>query len=77
MVALAHGCITTALTFTPEIAAQPTSMRVQLKTLPQASRSSRSCEAAASTSIHDVKVITWRISVTTFPKLSCRSIKAS
>lgn len=55
-VAPAHGC-TTALTFTLEVAAQTTSIRVQLKTLPQASRSSRSCEAPAPTSIHDVKIV--------------------
>ena len=55
-VALANGC-TIALTFTLEVAAQTTSIRVQLKTLTQASRSSRSCETPASTSKHDLKVV--------------------
>ena len=55
-VAPAHGC-TTALTFTLEVAGQTTSFRVQLKTFPQASRSSRSCEAHASTSKHDEKLV--------------------
>ena len=41
------GFTTTVLTTTPEIAAQPTSMRAQVKTLTQASRSSKSCENAS------------------------------
>ena len=57
-VAVPYGCIATVHTFTPEVAAHTTSIRVQLKTLTQASRSSGSCEALASTSIHDVKVAT-------------------
>ena len=56
-VALPHGCTITVLTFTLEVAAQPTSIRVQLKTLPQALRSSKSCEAPASTSKHDEKLV--------------------
>lgn len=56
-VALPHGCTVTVLTFTLEVAVQPTSIRVQLKTLTQALRSSRSCEAPASTRKHDEKLV--------------------
>lgn len=51
------GFTTTVLTTTPEIAAQPTSIRAHIKTLTQASRSSRSCEAPASTSKHEEKLV--------------------
>ena len=56
-VAVARGCIVTVLTFMLEVAAQPTSIRVQLKTRTQASRSSRSCETPASTSKHVLKAV--------------------
>ena len=56
-VAVARGCIVTVLTFMLEDAAQPTSIRVQLKTRTQASRSSRSCETPASTSKHVLKAV--------------------
>ena len=47
-VALAHGCLATVLTFTPEVAVRPTSIPVQLQTPTQASRSSKGCKTPAS-----------------------------
>ena len=41
------GFTTPVLTTTPEIAPQPTSTRAQIKTVTQASRSSKSCENAS------------------------------
>ena len=44
MVATTDGCTATAAGFMLVAAAPPTSIHAQLKTLPLASRSSRSCE---------------------------------